>query len=314
MTTPIILGSGLNLTSLKPGDLTAMDAMLAAYVDAGCSHVELTGLRLDMIAGGQLVRQRVEAVTAILGRHDIKPVMHAHHGINLMDMPNQAMHKAVAEASIDLAGELGMTSIVIHSGKAPSDIWHTAGNDLLATERDTLKHLGDRAGRAGVRLAIENMIAQPVGNVTAYGADPRALAEQLKKIDHPLIGGCLDFGHAFLSAPVLGFDYLDAIEAFSEQVWHLHLHDNFGIPDHRTQVDANNRVAFGIGDLHQPMGWGGIPWADVLPRMRFRPGTHAMIELNGRYRAVEEQVAATARRFSAYWNGEADLAASLPAW
>jgi sugar phosphate isomerase/epimerase len=158
------------------------------------------------------------------------------------------------------------------------------------------------------------MIAQPVGNLLAYGADPRALAEQLRKIDHPAIGGCLDFGHAYLSAPVLGFDYLDAIEAFSEQVWHLHLHDNFGIPDHRCYDDPGDRVALGIGDLHMPMGWGGIPWADLLPRMRFRSGTCALIELNGRYRTVEGRVAATARALSNYWNGDADLVEALPTW
>ena len=165
-----------------------------------------------------------------------------------------------------------------------------------------------------MRLAIENMVAQPVGRVVAYGADPRSLADQLQRTNHPHVGGCLDFGHAFLSAPVLGFNYLKAIEAFSEQVWHLHLHDNFGIPDQRTQADAGNRLALGIGDLHMPMGWGDIPWADVLPRMRFRPDTYAMIELSGRFRSVENRVAAIAKSFAAYWNGKVELDAALPAW
>ena len=314
MTTPITVGSGLNLTSLKPGDLDAMDRMLARYVELGCSHVELTARRLDMIAGGRIVRQRVAAVAAILERHDIRPVLHAHHGINLMDLPNVAMHRAVAEASIDLAEDLGVPSIVIHSGKAPTDVWLASREYLLESEREEFKRLGDRAARAGVQLAVENMIAKPAGGLFFYGADPRALADQLKEIGHPAIGGCLDFGHAFLSAPVIGFDFLEAIEAFSEQVWHLHLHDNFGIADHRTYDDAGDRVALGIGDLHMPMGWGGIPWADVLPRMRFRPGTFAMIELSGRYRTVEDQVAATARQFSSYWNGQADLIDVLPKW
>ena len=307
MNDPVIIGSGLNLTSLKDGDLNAMDTMLARYVELGCSHVEVTARRLDMIAGGRIMRQRADAVRAILERHDIKPVLHAHHGINMMDLPNQAMHRAIAEASIDLAGEMGFASIVIHSGKAPSDVWLASKERLLEAEREAFKPLGDRAAGVGVQLAVENMIAQPAGNITAYGADPRALADQLKAVDHPAIGGCLDFGHAFLSAPVLGFDFLEAIETFSEQVWHLHLHDNFGIADHRRYDDAGDRVALGIGDLHMPMGWGGIPWDLVLPRMKFRPGTYAMIELSGRFRAVEDEVAVTARRFSDYWNGQLAL-------
>lgn len=308
-----IIGSGLNLAALKDGDLAALDALLGRYVEIGCDHVEVSARRLDMIAGGRIVDERVEAVDALLARHAIRPVLHANHAINLMDLPRLDMHRSVAEASVDIAARLGMPSIVVHSGRVPADVWLAARSRLRAVEQDELKRLGDRAAAAGVRLAVENLTADPTGRRTVTGADPRALADQLAAVDHPAVGGCLDFGHAFLSAPVLGFDFVEAVAAFSEQVWHLHLHDNFGIPNIAAPEDEGDCVALGVGDLHMPMGWGAIPWDAVLPRMRFRPATYAMIELKGRFRAVEAGVATTARRFAAYWNGAAGLGAAFPA-
>lgn len=306
-----VLGSGLNLTSLAHCDLNALDGMLATYAEIGCSHVEVSARRLDMIAGGRVVHQRAEAVAEILSRHDMVPVLHANHAINFMDRPNHAMHWAVAEASVTLAERMKMPSIVIHSGHAPADVWLSSRQTLIGQEREDLKRLSDLAGKAGTQLALENLIADPKGRTICSGADPRAVAEQIAAVDHPALGGCLDFGHAFLSAPVLGFEFLAAVADFSEQVWHLHLHDNCGIPDTDAVGDSGDRVALGVGDLHMPMGWGRIPWEDVLPAMRLRDGTYGMIELQGRYRGVEAMVAGTARRFADYWNGEIELETAL---
>ena len=311
MTKKKVLGSGLNLTALANCDLAALDRMLATYAEIGCSHVEVSARRLDMIAGGRIVAERAEAVAEILSRHDLQPVLHANHAINFMDRPNHAMHWAVAEASIQLAERMGMPSIVIHSGHAPADVWLSSRQTLIEQERDDLKRLSDLAGKAGTQLALENLIADPGGKKICSGADPRAVAEQIIAVDHPALGGCLDFGHAFLSAPVAGFDFLTAAADFSEQVWHLHLHDNCGIPNTNAIGDSGDCVAFGVGDLHMPMGWGRIPWEEVLPAMRLRDGTYAMIELQGRYRGVETMVADTARRFSDYWNGEIGLEIAL---
>lgn len=311
MTQKKVLGFGLNLTALANCDLAALERMLATYAEIGCSHVEVSARRLDMIAGGRIVEERAEAVAEILARHSMTPVLHANHAINFMDRPNHAMHWAVAEASVRLAGRMNMPSIVIHSGHVPVDVWLASKKSLITEEREDLKRLSDLAGEAGTRLALENLIADPRGRKVCSGADPRAVGEQIIAVDHPALGGCLDFGHAFLSAPVLGFDFLAAVSDFSEAVWHLHLHDNCGIPDTGAIGDSGDQVAFGVGDLHMPMGWGRIPWEEVLPAMRLRNGTFAMIELQGRYRGVEAMVADAARRFMDYWNGSIDLDAAL---
>jgi hypothetical protein len=36
---------------------------------------------------------------------------------------------------------------------------------------------------------------------------------------------------------------------------------------------TSERIAFGQGDLHLPMGWGDIPWAEILPACRSGPAS-----------------------------------------
>lgn len=300
-----LAGCGLNLTSVAPGDLDGADRLMARWAEIGCTHVEISARRLDIIVGGRLNMPAVRRMAKMIERHGMAPVLHAPHAINLMDRPRRAMHLAVAEASIEFCRITGCASTVVHSGKAQAPEWVVQRKALLAEERDLLRHLGDRAEAAGVNLAVENMIASPAnGGTVPYGADPQALAAQLTAVDHPRVGACLDFGHAFLSAATLGFDFIAACAAFSPHVWHLHLHDNFGRPGGGSGIDdSGDEVAMGQGDMHAPMFWGAIPWADLLPRMQFRHGTFGMIELNGRYNAYADGVLQAALNIAAHLDG-----------
>lgn len=300
-----IAGCGLNLTSVAPGDLDGADRLMARWAEIGCSHVEISARRLDVILGGRLNMPAVRRVAAMIERHGMVPVLHAPHAINLMDRARRDMHMAVAEASIEFCRITGCASMVVHSGKVQAQEWVVDRAALLAEERDLLRRLGDLAETASVNLAVENMIAAPVNAGTVpYGAEPRALADQLAAVDHPRVGACLDFGHAHLSAATQGFDFLDACERLSPHVWHLHLHDNCGRPSGGTGIgDSGDEVAMGQGDMHAPMFWGTIPWADLLPRMAFRQGTFGMIELNGRYNAHAEGVLQAAHTIAAHLDG-----------
>lgn len=301
----IIAGCGLNLTSVPPGDLDAADRLMVEWAEIGCSHVEISARRLDIIVGGRLNLPALRRVADMIDRHGMAPVLHAPHGINLMDRARRDMHLAAAEASVEFCRITGCASMVLHSGHVPAPDWVVQADALLAEERDLLCHLGDLAEAADVNIAVENLIASPTnaGRII-YGADPRALAAQLAATQHPRIGACLDFGHAYLSAATLGFDFIAACGALSPHVWHLHLHDNFGRPSGGTAIgDAGDEVVLGQGDLHLPMFWGAIPWAELLPEMRFRDGTFGMIELNGRYNAHARGVLDAAQAIAAHLDG-----------
>jgi sugar phosphate isomerase/epimerase len=305
MTEQMINGIGLNLTSLPDGRMDLLPAMLRTWADLGCSHVEVTARRLDLVVAGQLDHARTEAVAKAVADAGLKPVLHANHAINLMDLTYPDTHWDVAVASVEACAILGAQSMVLHSGHLPNGAFADHGAAAMAAEREAFRRLGDLAGAAGVRLAVENLIPQQDRH--AYGANPRALAEQIASTDHPAVGVCLAFGHAWLAATLLGFDYIPALAQLSPFVWHLHLHDNCGRPD--KAGDAGDAASLGFGDMHAPIFDGTIPWEDLLPRLTLRPGTFGGIELNGRYNARAGEIVAAAKGFAAYFNSGAALPA-----
>ena len=172
---------------------------------------------------------------------------------------------------------------------------------LHGIERDALRELGEVAAGYDVKIAVENLFVE---DAMSYTPDPARLAREIAAIDHPNVCGLLDFSHAYIMAQFRGLDYLEALEAFAPAVNHLHVHDSLGRP---RSIGGFYRfaeqIAFGMGDLHLPMGWGDIPWDAILPQLRLRAGTVMIVELPERYWAELDQCAATARRFMDMING-----------
>jgi sugar phosphate isomerase/epimerase len=167
---------------------------------------------------------------------------------------------------------------------------------LHGVERVALREMGDLAARYGVKIALETLFVE---DARRYTADPVRLARAIAEIDHPQVCGALDFSHAYIMTTLRGMDYLDALRAFAPWTNHLHVHDSFGRPTTMGGFFSHTeRIAFGMGDLHLPMGWGDIPWETILPQLAFRPGTVMIVELPPRHLAELESCAATARRFA----------------
>ena len=58
--------------------------------------------------------------------------------------------------------------------------------------------------------------------------------------------------------------------------------------------EEGERLAYGHGDLHLPVGWGDIPWDDIVRRCAFPAAASFTIELERRYwYAGRDCVAAT---------------------
>src|SRR5690606_26092155 len=103
----------------------------------------------------------------------------------------------------------------------------------------------------------------PVGRYIlrqAYGFDLERLAEQVEAIDHPNIGVCLDVGHAWLAYAWLRKDYLAGVRRIAPLVAHMHVNDNFGLPQLDETSDQTENLAQGLGDLHLLPGWGTVPF------------------------------------------------------
>src|SRR5665213_1771202 len=78
-------------------------------------------------------------------------------------------------------------------------------------------------------------------------------------------------------------NFLDEIAALASFAKHLHLHDSLGRQDDSWMFTKGERLAYGHGDLHLPVGWGDIPWADIFATSIFPKGAVFNNELQMRH-------------------------------
>jgi len=168
------------------------------------------------------------------------------------------------QRSIDLASALGARLVVVHPGKVDIDTELEAellqslatgqgasprhaelqarlvaaraarADANLDAVRRSLAELADYAGRAGVRLGLENRdhyYEIPL---------PEEMAWLLEQLDEERVGFWYDVGHAEILAR-LGFGHRETwLERFGSRTFGVHLHDVRGFDDH---------LAAGLGEL-----------------------------------------------------------------
>jgi sugar phosphate isomerase/epimerase len=283
------------------GTFATLASRLDRLVTIGCSHAELSATAQFVTIAGQDNAPRVEAIAAICAARTLRYSVHAPIAINLMDETHAELHEAVLASSLRFAARIGARAVVIHPGRVHPQADLAARTRLLAVERDAVRRAADLAGAGGQVIAMENLNPNRnmmAGTMTSYALDPRALAAQIDAIDHPAVCGTLDFGHGWLAAGRLGFDYLAAVRDFAPFVGHLHVTDNCGMPI--TYVDATDdeHVAYGMGDLHLPIGWGSVPYDALLSDLPIRPGCAAVLELGGRFETELESTMAEVGRIA----------------
>jgi sugar phosphate isomerase/epimerase len=265
-------------STLQARDLGDLDEILARIEAAGATAAELSLSGSDLICGGRLLTRNILKLEAICARHKLTYTVHGPLSADLMNRATRAWQLPALEALIEICGQIRAGVLVHHAGR-PATTDPALIEQLHAEERDALRRLGDIAGRHGVRLAVENLWVAEDG---LYTADPARLAKEIRTINHPCVVGTLDISHAYLQTSWLGIDFLQAIEAMAPVAGHLHIHDSFGRPGGFSRQPAE-QAAFGIGDLHLPLGWGDIPWETILPRLAVRPGSVFLIELPRHY-------------------------------
>lgn len=294
-------GWGFNLNMVPSGSWATLDQVLENFSSLGCSHVEVVARRHDLLVGGKIQKRRVARMRKAAEAAGLTPTFHSTHAISLMLKDGFDVHMTAAEASIEIAAELGASVMVLHSGRISDwdgDRTSATVARAMEQERKALFILGERAKRAGVVIAVENMIARPWRNVYSYGADLNVLAEQLDQVNHPDIGACLDIGHAFLSATTQGTDVYADIPVILPHVRHVHIHDNNGVQETITTGSAEDDIAMGIGDMHAPLGAGRIDWEKTCDLLSTASPCVVINELSQRF---GDQLAPTAEIFATWF-------------
>jgi sugar phosphate isomerase/epimerase len=296
-----IAGFGFCTMGDRP-DLSGLDRALGRIEETGASHAELSLRDAHVVAGGRIVPEMRRRLETVCARRNLRYTAHGTLAVNFMDEANLEHHKAVCRAMLELTAAVGGSLMVQHPGVIRN---RPAGeiDRLHAQERACLRQMGDHAARLGIRIGIETLFVE---SGDAYTPDPMRLARELRAIDHPHVVGNLDVSHSFIMTSFIGSSLSDAVDAMAPVSGHMHLHDSFGRPTTvRRFYSDSERVAFGMGDLHLPLGWGAIPFETLLPGQPFLPGTVMIVELPARYWAEIDACAEHARRLMSLCNGRA---------
>jgi sugar phosphate isomerase/epimerase len=284
--------AGLGFSTIQRRDLSDLDDILSRLEDLGASHAELSLGGADLVCGGRILKHRVDRLERICARHRLRYTAHGPLAANFMDPVHLDAYKAAVAALIEVCGAVGATVLVQHSGRVsaapPAEL-----ERLHRVERDALRQMADIGARHGVKLALETLW---VFDRAQYTATAARLAEEIRAIDHPFVCGTLDFSHVYLYSTFLGLNFREQVEAFAPVAGHLHVHDSFGRPKLTPMHAPSEELAFGLGDLHLPLGWGDIPWDDMLPKLTFRDDAAFIVELPPQFADEAPAVAAEARR------------------
>jgi len=164
----------------------------------------------------------------------------------LSQLDEGGRQKAVAVhlQSLSRAALAGASCLVIHPGRGgfPASEIPRRSDQLYAS----LETLVPTAERAGVKLALENMLPAHVGTLSA---DVRAFVDHF---DSPYLGICFDTGHAHV-ADEHGYaeGATAALSGLSDRIIAFHLADNHG-----------------HSDQHSQPPYGSIDWDTLAPAIR----------------------------------------------
>jgi sugar phosphate isomerase/epimerase len=260
--------------------------------------VELPFFAMDLIAGGRILPGQLRRLKEAIAGRGVSFTAHGPIGVNFMH-PRDAFqrHLQVARATIEVAAEIGAAHLVFHTGHTPAQD-EAAIEEAYAAQRDALFSLGEIAVIHSLIVAVENIFVMETGSHTAL---PSRLAREIEAIGHPNVRGCLDFSHGAIACKAQGADYLAEARALARLSRHLHIHDSFGDPTHLRTHSRPERVAYGLGDLHLPIGWGNLPFQEMMKAFEFEPDAIFNLELPTQYRfALPESIGAMQEMIEAY--------------
>lgn len=117
---------------------------------------------------------------------------------------------------------------------------------------ESLKRLCGVAERYGVGIAVENLPTFPDRpDAPFYSSRIEDHCEVIDAVNHPLIGGCWDFGHANLNVQHKDRSQKELLSILGDRVKLVHVHNNYA-----------------TRDSHLPPSIGSVDWMDAIAGLR----------------------------------------------
>ncbi|RWK47786.1 MAG: sugar phosphate isomerase/epimerase [Mesorhizobium sp.] len=274
------------------GDLELFDASLRKVAETGADACEIPIYAEEIVSRGRIMEDRAARFAKIVHGYDFKKLsLHGPLISNFMDREHLDLHKQVMRANLELCNRLGAGLLVQHGGHAyPAPGEATADYDAM--EREALAEMAIVAEGYGVRIGLENIFATADGE---YVQSPGEVAATVRAVGSDHVVAVLDVSHAYIASTSRKLAFREQLRAMAPVTGHLHVHDSYGLPNtmrkfHRP-VEA---TAYGLGDLHLPIGWGDIPWEPIFSELQFLPDTMLIMEIESD-RFADEQPASLGR-------------------
>jgi sugar phosphate isomerase/epimerase len=175
----------------------------------------------------------------------------------------------IMERVFKVADYLGSECVVLHGDKVEGTYQESFNNVV-----DNFKRLSKMAADCSMILLLENVHRQKDAN--RVGVLPRDVLEVIESVGVENLKFCFDIGHGTLTAKEHGFDILEFIKTLSPYLYHMHIHDNQGIPE---VVDER------FGDQHLPLGMGKVEYQRIFQAVAGLGVKNMVLELrpkNGR--------------------------------
>jgi sugar phosphate isomerase/epimerase len=271
---------GLNVHSRRiDGDIDRLQRDLEAIQEAGFDAAEIPVHGVDAIVNGELREKRVSQVRQILSGFELKYSVHAPDRLNLRDFEHPEVHRRVFSAAVGFTAAIGAKTLVYHYGSLMGRNGSLTEAEAREIEVDDLVDLARLATSEGVTICIENIDTSLIH-----------LSKLVESVSEESVKLCCDVSHSYLNATILGYDFLRAIRVAKPLTQHVHVNDNFGRGKPGVVPPYIEAMPLGIGDLHLPVGWGTIPYADVVRILRGYEGMY-VLELHERFFANGYEIA-----------------------
>jgi sugar phosphate isomerase/epimerase len=208
---------------------------LRAIADAGFDFVDLT---LEPPSAWPVDAVELARLVGELGLHVVGhtsphlPIASAFDGLR------ERVHEILRQC-FGIFAEVGAEVVNVHPDSMPTVIPRDV---VIERNAQAVASLAEAAQSAGVRLMVENM-----GRSFATPGELRPLFAAA-----PGAGFHLDVGHAHLGRRAQDPNRTaELVDAFSDRLAHVHVHDNLG-----------------VDDLHLPLGAGSVDWPEVAEALR----------------------------------------------
>ncbi len=205
------------------------DEVIADVAAAGFKACELRQQDLDLETSGG-----VDRVQRVLAQHDVHALTLHTTPRDISQLDDDARRAAVDEVSAGFGalGELRGFAAIVHPCQ-PLESTTADPAPRIDAFRRSLAVLSERAHRAGIRVACENL-----PSMAGEPPRPLSLMDDLRAVIDdfpPNVGVCLDTGHAVLN----GRSPIDEARVAGDRLIALHLHDADAQSDHWTPGDRS---------------------------------------------------------------------------